>query len=519
MPCSPSSNFLQRHHRAIAAMLLIAGALTRLLYLTHNPSGLNQDEASAGYEAYALLTEGIDRNGCSWPALFISWGSGQNVLYSLLLIPFIAAFGLSVFSVRLLAALLGTATLFTFYCLAKRLRGPEFGLFALAALGFNPWHMMLSRWALESNILPFFLLLGIYLLVLSIDRPWLIIGSAAVFALSLYSYGTAFMFLPVFLPICIYIIHPKLRRLLPAAAVFGAIALPAAATQLINIFDLKQLTVLGITLPSLTQARQSATTILGCDMPVKGALANLYNFFKLLITQSDGLISNSMPGWGIYYFFGLPLIILGITAFIRTYKSKSLFPDRQPKPEWLIAAAALACLPSAALCSVNINRINMVFIPLIYFMALGLWQLGLFLKGFAPAVLAALALCFTLFLGAYWTRYQQDSSSLFYDGFGQAVEFAASRGAETEYYDVDVNMPYIYVLFYNEILPSEFVETVGYINPDGAFRYVSGFGKYQFNCDINSPDKNGVYVIDKGDASFFDEYEIAYFGNYAVAFK
>ncbi|MEN3187139.1 MAG: hypothetical protein ABDK92_11055, partial [Atribacterota bacterium] len=83
------------------------------------PPGLNQDEASIGYDAWALLHYGIDRNGFHNPVHFVSWGSGQNALYAYLSMPFIRLFGLNVFSVRFLNALIGCLSLFLFYDLMK----------------------------------------------------------------------------------------------------------------------------------------------------------------------------------------------------------------------------------------------------------------------------------------------------------------------------------------------------------------------------------------------------------------
>ena len=45
-----------RREWAAAALLLALGALLRLWALGGLPYGLNQDEASAGYETFALLT-------------------------------------------------------------------------------------------------------------------------------------------------------------------------------------------------------------------------------------------------------------------------------------------------------------------------------------------------------------------------------------------------------------------------------------------------------------------------------
>jgi len=127
-----------------ALLLLAVGAALRLLYLGDIPGGLNQDEASIGYDAWALLHSGIDRNGLSWPVNFIAWGSGQNVLYGYLSIPFIAIFDLSVFSLRLTSAFWGVICLWIFWQLGKR-RDQTMGILALLVLVTSPWHIMASR--------------------------------------------------------------------------------------------------------------------------------------------------------------------------------------------------------------------------------------------------------------------------------------------------------------------------------------------------------------------------------------
>ncbi|MBR2279774.1 MAG: hypothetical protein IJ903_02445 [Ruminococcus sp.] len=80
---------------------MLLAATVRLVLFGSHPAGLNQDEASIGYEAWSVLHYGIDRNGLSVPVHFIAWGSGQNALYAYLLMPFIALFGLNVVTQRM----------------------------------------------------------------------------------------------------------------------------------------------------------------------------------------------------------------------------------------------------------------------------------------------------------------------------------------------------------------------------------------------------------------------------------
>ncbi|WP_410513409.1 hypothetical protein PaeBR_02820 [Paenibacillus sp. BR2-3] len=82
-------------HNPWPVVLFLLGAAIRILYIGSIPGGLNQDEASIGYDAYAILHYGIDRNGIHLPVHLISWGSGQNALYAYLSMPFILLFGCS----------------------------------------------------------------------------------------------------------------------------------------------------------------------------------------------------------------------------------------------------------------------------------------------------------------------------------------------------------------------------------------------------------------------------------------
>ena len=63
---------LNRQQRRLLLWGLIAlGAALRFAALGSFPPGLNQDEASAGYEAWSILHHGIDRNGYRLPVLLL----------------------------------------------------------------------------------------------------------------------------------------------------------------------------------------------------------------------------------------------------------------------------------------------------------------------------------------------------------------------------------------------------------------------------------------------------------------
>ena len=482
----------KRRERVLAALLLALGVLLRLAFLGALPYGLNQDEASAGYEAWALLTSGVDRCGKSWPVLFISWGSGQNVLMSYLAMPFIALFGLSEWTLRLPNAISGCLTLVIFWRLARRCGGRRFGLLALFLLAVNPWHIMMSRWALESNLLPFFLLTGVWCTSLARDKPWALAGASACFGLALYAYGTAFFFLPVYLICAVIWLRRDLRPVsfLVSLAIFAVLAMPIALCQLRDALGLPELTVLGVTLPRLTEGRQAATSVFGGG---GWALAkeNFRAFLDILRRGGDGLPWNTVPFWrgGIFYFFGLPTAVLGIVRSVLARK------DRQEEAP--MRFALLSGLLCAFLIRVNVNRINMIWLPLVYFSAVGCGWIFRALRRWAVVPLAGIAVCFLLFLTSYTAALGGKGNVNFFPGLGGAIREAEQTGAETVYVTDRVNQPYIFALFYTQTPPDTFADSVVYRNPNGAFRHVERFSGFEF-ADPDLADVEVRFAWDAG---------------------
>lgn len=131
-----------------ATAIIAAGCAVRLFALGSIPCGLNQDEAFAGYNAWALLHYGVDSSGYHNPVYFTAWGSGMNALESYLMIPFVALFGTGTAVLRLPQALMACLSLICVYDLGKHISGRRFALCAVAVLATSPWHIMMARWAL-----------------------------------------------------------------------------------------------------------------------------------------------------------------------------------------------------------------------------------------------------------------------------------------------------------------------------------------------------------------------------------
>ena len=158
-----------RTRRALFWLILAIGIFARVFRFGLVPDGINQDEAFAGYEAWALLNYGIDTAGYHNPVYLTAWGSGMNALESYLMMPFIALFGLKVWVIRLPQLIVSCMSLWVAYLLVRRTVNERAGLTAMFMLVICPWHIIMSRWGLESNLAPGFLLFGLYFFVRALD--------------------------------------------------------------------------------------------------------------------------------------------------------------------------------------------------------------------------------------------------------------------------------------------------------------------------------------------------------------
>ena len=159
------------------------------------------DEAYGAFNAYSLFHSGIDSTGHSYPVYFESWGGGQNALNSYLMLPFMVFTGgkITPLVVRLPQAIVAILSLVAVSFLMKEMVNEAAGLWAMLLLSVCPWHIMMSRWGLESNLAPGFLLFGLTFFVYGLKKPRLLILSALSYGLSLYCYATIWPIVPLLL--------------------------------------------------------------------------------------------------------------------------------------------------------------------------------------------------------------------------------------------------------------------------------------------------------------------------------
>jgi 4-amino-4-deoxy-L-arabinose transferase-like glycosyltransferase len=311
--------FLREHWLLLA--ILFIGAAVRLYDLGSVPTGLNEDEASTGYDAYAVLHYGIDRSGFHYPVFMVGFGSGMSALPSYLAMPFFLLFGVSVATLRAPDILIGILALPAFYALVRRSGDKTLALLATFLLAISPWHIMDSRWMLV-GALPNLVLFGVLALCRGRENPRSLLWAALFFALTLYEYAPAFLFTPVFLIFASFFFvrnrPPSWKPFVWAGVLFGLLALPIALTIAVNQLKLGSIETPFMSMPRFpsTPRYETFSTLLGGG----GATSvghNLHAFLHLLVSGNDGLIWNAIPGYPYLYWLGFPLAVLGLYTVAR----------------------------------------------------------------------------------------------------------------------------------------------------------------------------------------------------------
>lgn len=461
--------------------LLLIGMLVRLAALGQYPGGVNQDEAYSAYEAYCLLQDGMDSWGYKFPVYLTAWGSGMNALQSYLMMPFIALFGLKLWVLRLPQALIACACLPALYALLKRLFDKKTALIGLAFLAICPWHISMARWGLESNLAPGMVLLGFLFFVLGCDEPKYYVLSGLFYGLSLYAYATIWPVLPFMIVLqggyAAYTGKTKWNRwIFGGILILLLLALPLLLFLAVNWGIIEEIRTPLISVPKILQMRSS-------DISLDHLYENVYRMVKTFLLQRDDMVWNASNEFGLYYHISLPFIAIGAVICLRdAYKSirSRHFSGHVLVLVWLLCGAVLGCVIDG-----NVNRLNYLHFPLIICAVLGIraacMRVGKRIK-WLPAVLAAVyAISFSLFMGFYLTDYQSMIASWYDIGLEPAHAYAQSL-TDGEICVSDA-ISYPKILFYGQIEPDTFRDTVVWSGEPSAFMGMKAVERYRFGVD------------------------------------
>lgn len=419
--------------------ILALAACARLLWLAQIPNGFYADEASTGYDAFSLLVTGKDQYGAFLPFFARSFGDYNESLYRFFAVIPVRLFGLSEFSVRLPAAVIGTGTIFVLYLLVNELfQNKRIALAAALLLAINPWHIQFSRVAFRSILFPFFFLLGLFFFLRGIKNPKNLLLALPIFALTLYTYAAARVFMPLFL---IFLIILYWRELWEAKgyAIFS-----------FGIFLIIFFAFTWFWVSPEGMARADSLLILN---PAE-ILQNYITYFDLqfLFLKGDRIIRHSPLNVGQLHHF--ELITFSVGFFI-------LIKDRNRRSFLLLVWLLLYPLPAALTSHAHALRaiIGSPLFPIVS--SLGLVTLLEFLQnkkrfigvGFVCALIIGNCL---FYAKVFYIDYPQYSARSWQYGLREAITLSTQEAYEQIYISDTFFMPHIFVLFYTQFPPTEY---------------------------------------------------------------
>lgn len=425
------------------------GIILRLLFVGKIPGNNNffRDEAFSAYEAYSLNNYGMDSHGYHNPIYLKTWGSGMSAVQCHIQRVFIKVLGLTPVAVRLPQAILGCVTLVFFYLLVKEIADEKVSFWSTLVLAICPWHVTMSRWGLDCNYYIGFIVISMYLIITSRNVMWRTVLAAIFTAIALYSYASPWIVMPLLVyGTIIYLYIQKeisIKSIIVFTIILGLLASPLFIFILVNMGFINEIRGSIISIPRLSYFRSD---------DVHPSLGNIGTMITYFWKQFDWISYDSTKQYGTYFLFSNIFLVVGIIKSAIKHSGKSIIMWI-----WLICGFIMGLLIEA-----NFERLNILFIPLIYFIGVGIVSLLDIVKKYRRIAVVAVLLVYcvsgALFAHYYFTDYNEMIARIWYDGDKQAIELAKKFDGTIHIMDIR----YPLVLCYSEYPVDKYLDTVVY---------------------------------------------------------
>ena len=455
---------IENHFRTIVVFLFLLTVFTSLFKLGEVPYGLNVDEAGMAYDAISIVKYGTNRYLNAYPVYFKNYGGGQSAMYTYLTAILIKIFGYGTTIIRLPAVFLRLITFVSLYFIFKS----EFEidcrkkiLLPLFLFSISPYFIMQSRWGLDCNLLVGFLSVAVCILIFAIRSETfkLFFLSGVLFGLTLYTYALSYIIIPVFLLlICYYLVNIKkinLYQILSFLLPLFLLAIPLILFIFVNKGVIPEIHGL-ITIPKLDFYR-------GDEISFKNIISNFYIIATIFSFDNPSiygrqLFFNAIPYFGTMYYFSIPFFGIGIMlSFKKAVQSiiNKKFDVNTVFIIWLFSVIFCEFIIFAP----NINKANAIFVPLLYFITIGIFSICNHFKPAFFMIAILFLLNFSMFFHYYLCHYNYDSRDLlwFATDYVDVVKFSKHLNKkEIHILDNIIAEPYIYVLLENQVPPYGF---------------------------------------------------------------
>lgn len=190
---------LRRMVLLVAVVLCVAVNILRFFHLDTSPPGFHVDELSGAVTIQCLDQEGVDAVGTPYPLFAnLKYGSPKPPTYLYPALGWTKIFGHSTSSYRAFTAFITVLVIVALFFLSLRLFSLEAGIWIALIASLSPTSFQISRVALEPMLAPLFIVLA-WRAFLSRRNITGGLMSGVMFALAMYSYPPARLYVPIFI--------------------------------------------------------------------------------------------------------------------------------------------------------------------------------------------------------------------------------------------------------------------------------------------------------------------------------
>lgn len=531
-------NKAERWYWLLFGLALLVGLGVRLWRFPGLPRALNQDEVMAGVESLSLVRNGTDQYGTAWPVYFEAWEYAQmNVLYSYLMIPFVAVMGLTRLSLRLPMLLVSLLALPVMWNFARRMLGQNFALVVLWMVAICPWQIVQSRWALEANLMSHMMLFSIYVLYLGLRKKPLLYLSMALFGLTMYAYGiTLYTIPPLLLLLAVYLLKTRRIRWWEALLCLGiylVVAMPFLLMIAINAFGWETMRLGPFTIQNFPESVRTEDIAVFAAEPYAQMVENIYDLLEVSFLQAEGSLYQAYPVTRTLYAFSVPALFAGVYLLWRKRRQLAQGesePD-ETTPDNAAAFFVLAWLGAMMVCCIftngsSVNRANGIFYPLLLCLCYALYWMASRVRIFTLGIAAVYAIGFGTFCHGYFSEtYIEEVAVISSSGLNEALTFAHTLDCDRYYVSNTRTGDFVaplYVMFAHQLdskqrageeeCPDAFGNPMGYFRD----RYIFA----PFDEFIPDPESCSAYVVMTGEKEWFPPEDFLFwdFDMYAVVY-
>lgn len=467
-------------------------------FLFNSLLGVDCDEAMGAINSWSMGRWGIDYfNLTSAPIYLYAWGSGMNIFYPAICIPFVKLFGLNIIAYRTPLILINIIAIgFLAYALLKTFNSKNV-LLALIIIFLSPATIVNSRWAVESNLFPtiFYLVFAFFILYKkSKSKNHYILMNLAI-ALSAYAYSNNWIFLLIFVTLILLwqwkIKWISIKQLALTVIAYIIIEIPLIAFLFVNYVSHKTITIFGLSI-----SKMDATRSVFVNFTLKDILLNIKNVFMMFLTGFDGNPKMGIVNLGPFLPFMLTFFIIGLILLL----------NHKNKTDDFMIIMLISLLPNIIFIYPNWIHCNALILPILYFEYRGVEQVFKTKKS-----LSAFILLFFALLGIYTKEYVKGYTLNFNNGQNntpielESMLHRANAMYKETYLVADkdndgTNVPAMFLLpiFYNKIDPFTFHNETKKVKA-AEFRQIDDYGKWHIR-DMSSikeskMKKNTIYII------------------------